>query len=115
VQDQVLYRFEALQYSYVIDADQDVFGVSDPRLHLYKLYATPTPKGYWCGWHKGGKHHFVRNDARKKYAHPTVEAALDGYIERKRAFVRHSRSRLKRAEAHLDLGLRSREGREDMQ
>jgi hypothetical protein len=41
-----------------------------------------TPKGVWLDtWL--GRPRFVRHDTRKKYAHPTMEAAIDSFRRRK--------------------------------
>jgi len=101
---ETLYRYEAMRYSVVIDAEMELFGVSRARLELreYKVVAE-TPCGYWITFGFGGKDKWVSKTSRKRFAHPTVDGAKLAYRKRKRAFVRHAKAQLKRAEEDLSL------------
>ena len=99
-----MYRYESRRYSIAIDAEMEIYGVSQAKLVCQKLYVTSkTPKGYWIGWFKWAKDHWVSNTSRKRYAHPTKEAALVAYTLRKKAYVKHCEARLARAKEDLSL------------
>lgn len=100
---QKFYRYESKRYSIVIDADCDIYGVSPARLELseYQLHSE-TPKGYWIGF-LGGKDVWVSKTARKRYAFPTKEEAMEYYKHRKMSYVKYAKAKLKRAEEDLAL------------
>lgn len=101
-----LYRYDAKRYSVVIDADREEYGVSHPKLELYTFdVIRETPKGYWINPYLGGAR-WVSKTSRKRFAHATQEEALEGFLERKKAHIRHCKSRLKRAQEDLDEGNR---------
>jgi hypothetical protein len=94
----VLWRCEAKRYSYVIDADADRYGTTDPQLEM-RWWAVEryTPKGAWvCG-------QFVLLTGRKRWACPTEQEALESFIARKRKHIRILSSQLSRAQADLAL------------
>lgn len=99
-----LYRYEACSYSIVIDADRDEYGSTGPKLELreYRITAK-TPKGHWIGYFEGAKDRWVSKTSRKRYAYPTKEEALEGYRQKKLAFVRHAEANLSRAKEELAL------------
>jgi hypothetical protein len=97
------YRYESRRYSVTICPDREIFGTSKAELQLieFKLHSE-TPKGHWIGiW--GGKDTWVSKTSKKRYAHPSKDEALQSYVARKKAFVRHSKNRLRRAEEDLAL------------
>ena len=99
----VLYRYISQRYSYVIDAEMEMYGVTDPKLLLceYKVQKT-TPCGYWIYWGQPrGK--WVSATARKRFAHPTKAEALEAYGYRKKAYIRHCEARLSRAKQDFAL------------
>lgn len=99
-----LYRYEVVRYSVVIDAEMDMFGTSRAYLKLREFSITArTPKGVWIGFNRGDKWKWVSNTSRKRYAYPTKVEASEAYKQRKRAFVRHAKAQLKRAEEDLAL------------
>lgn len=99
-----LYRYEAVRYSVVIDAEMEIFGTSRAKLELREFFITArTPKGVWIGFSRGDKWKWVSNTSRKRYAHPTKAEASEAYKQRKLAFVRHAKAQLKRAEEDLSL------------
>jgi hypothetical protein len=94
----VLWRCEAQSYSYVIDADADRYGVTDPRLEL-RWYPVDrrTPKGAWvCG-------QFQRLTAFKKKFSETEEDAINDFKARKRKQIRIVTNQLRRAQQELSL------------
>jgi hypothetical protein len=69
-------------------------------LHQYPVLSE-TPKGVWLDVF--GCKRFVRADARKKYASPTQEEALESFHARKRRQVQILSAQLARAQAALRL------------
>jgi len=82
------YRYESIEY-----ASTDINGefmsptFPDPKLNLITLNLfKETPKGYWIGYgdinslHSGER--WVSKTARKRYAYPTKEEALNNFIKR---------------------------------
>jgi hypothetical protein len=60
-----------------------------------------TPKGVWIS--RYGMKKFVLNDARKRYAYPTIELAKKSFIARKQHQIARLRSQLEQAETALKL------------
>lgn len=100
----VLWRCEAKRYSYTIDADADIFGVTDPRLEItWWRVDRWTPKGAWAA----GK--FILLTAIKRWTCNTEEEAIASFVARKRKQIRILSTQLKRAEAELALVERKQE------
>jgi len=98
-----LYRYEAHRYSVCLDPERELYGSSDAKLECRSYPVSHvTKKGYWTGYN-GGKDRWVSATARKRFAHPTKEEALEGYRQRKKSFVRHASATLRRAEEDLAL------------
>lgn len=99
------YRFKDVLYA---STEIDITGepvVGAPgtlkvELLEYEVIKT-TPKGVWLNVY--GERRFVRTDARKRFACPTVEEAKASFVARKKAQIRIYRSRLRDAELALDL------------
>ncbi|TYO65443.1 hypothetical protein FXV83_16035 [Bradyrhizobium hipponense] len=94
----VLWRCEAQRYSYVVDADREEYGVTDPRLEL-RWYPVDrrTPKGAWCCGE------FVLLTAFKKKFSESEADAIHDFQARKRKHIKILTNQLKRAEADLAL------------
>ena len=94
----VLWRCEAKRYSYCVDPDRDVYGVTDPKLEMWWFTIDrATPKGAWvCN-------RFVLLTATKRWACPTEEEALESFMARKRKQIRILSIQLARAQADLAL------------
>ena len=94
----MLWRCEAKRYSYCVDPDRDVYGVTDPKLEMWWWEIDrATPKGAWvCG-------RFVLLSATKRWACPTEEEALESFMARKRKQIRILSTRLQQAKAELAL------------
>lgn len=88
------YRYEAVQYASLgIDGDYESSKFPNPVLELreYNLFKE-TPKGYWIGYgnysvgypigNLKSNAHWVSKTAKKRYAYPTKEEALNNYIKR---------------------------------
>lgn len=94
----VLWRCEAQRYSVVLDADADLYGITDPRLELrWHRVTKRTPKGAWLGTR------FVLLTARKRWATNTEDEAIESFIARKRRQIEILTGKLKQAEADLAL------------
>ena len=58
-----------------------------------------TPKGVWLNEY--GVQRFVLKDARKRYAYPTKELALESYRKRRESYIKRLKNYLHRAEGGL--------------
>lgn len=68
----------------------------------------PTPKGAWVRLVLGqflGDKKFILRDARKRFACPTKEEALESFLKRKERQINILRAQLKEAEKQYDAGL----------
>jgi hypothetical protein len=93
-----LWRCEAQSYSYVIDADREEYGVTDPRLEM-RWYPVDrrTPKGAWvCG-------EFQLLTAFKKKFSESEEGAIRDFKARKNKQIKILSRQLGRAEQELAL------------
>lgn len=84
------YRYEAVQYASLgMDGDYQSPRIPNPKvvLRTYNL-VRETPKGYWIGYgypfgdYLMGKPIWVSKTARKRFAYPTKEEALNNFIKR---------------------------------
>jgi hypothetical protein len=79
------YRYETVQYASLgMDGDYTSSKIPNPKLELrtYDLIKETT-KGFWIGY--GEIMHYKRwisKTAKKRFAYPTKEEALNGYITR---------------------------------
>lgn len=97
----VLWRCEAKRYSYTIDPETDLFGITDPRLEMYWYYVTKrTPKGAWVC------RKFVLLTAHKRWACNTEQEALDSFVARRKRQIKILKAQLERAEAELALTIK---------
>jgi hypothetical protein len=82
------YRYEDLRHADVNEFDD--IGPTYVKLHVrtYKV-SKVTPKGVWLSYfHIGGICRFVLLEARKRFAHPTKEDALESFKARKAKQIR---------------------------
>lgn len=99
------YRFEDRRYASIHD---ECYTASRLEVELKEMRVKKvTPKGVklvaaYC-WNKGWDIdlRFVRMDAKKRYAHPTKELALQSFIARKEAQVRIYQNRISDAQSAL--------------
>ncbi len=103
------FRYEARHYAPVLD--EYGFARGSGRLEIAERVferVRCTPKGVWLvevwGPYRSGTKRFVRLDARKQYASPSREQALQAFLERKRAQVRILERRLDQARIALEVG-----------
>lgn len=99
----VLYRYEAKRYSYIIDADLDLYGTTQPSLSLDKYRVLKrTPKGAWIEY-RGSEKFVLLSAANKRFACETETEALESFKARKLRQIRILNGQLKRAKEDLDL------------
>ncbi len=108
------YKVYAQSYSVIIDAEREEYGSSPLYLKeaVYKVVKV-TPKGVWIDYQcdiARGRPHFVRLDSRKKFAYPTREQALDGFIAKKRRHVSILSAQHDDALQALNMALRVKAG-----
>ena len=98
----VLWRCEAKRYSYVIDADREEYGVTEPRLEAFWFKVTErTPKGaYILGSDRSNLIILSRN---KAYARNTVDEAIRDFTARRRRQIAILKSQLQKAKQELAL------------
>ncbi len=101
------YRYESYQQGGV---DEDSYFPPTVRVSLSTLnLVKETPKGYWICFGDPkqyyGDKRWVSKTSRKRYAYPTKEEALNGFIFRKKRQVRILKAILDIAQTSLELGL----------
>lgn len=73
---------------------------------LQRLYVVKrTAKGAWLRWpwdHDCIAMRWVADGSGRRFAYPTIAAALDSYVRRKRRQIQHARAAIERAEYALD-------------
>jgi hypothetical protein len=81
------YRYEIVRYSNGVDEFDDPLPGHSVAVEVRDfMVLRHTPKGVWIETWAGDKR-FVLKDARKRYACPTKEEALDSFIARQRRRV----------------------------
>lgn len=79
-----MYRYEERRYAPPLDEFENPIGSGTTEIHLMEFsIVRETPRGAWVSYY-GSEPRFVRNEARKRYACRTKEAALASFIARKR-------------------------------
>lgn len=79
----VLWRIDDRVYSVVLDAESERYGTSDPHIEAQWFPVVKrTKRGAWINvW---GSRKFVRVDARKRWACPSLDEAVASFLARKR-------------------------------
>lgn len=78
----------------------DLQSISEPEPELKEFEVLRhTEKGVWIDHWAGEK--FILNNARRRFAYPTKELALDSYIQRKQKQIKHAENLLAHAKAML--------------
>lgn len=80
----VLWRAEPRRYSYVVDSEREIYGTSDPQLHLFYYevkHRTP------CGARLFYENKFVNLKATKRFACNTRKEAVESLIARRKRQV----------------------------
>lgn len=111
------HRYKDQPYSHVIDADRELYG-STLQLDLvtFEVFKI-TPKGVWLAraWdinrsgdqptlYEHAAKHFVRLNAKRRYAHPTKVEALKSFIARKKSQAAILQRQLDRVDKAERLG-----------
>lgn len=101
----ILWRVEAVRYSYTVDADREEYGTTDPRLELFGLTVLRyTPHGATLHEMSGCRRRWVDlRPGAKQYASRTVAEAVEQFASRRRAQIYILRRQLARAERELAL------------
>jgi len=96
----ILYRAE----SYLFGTLDEYGNVSGYRVsvQITKYYAVKyTKKGYWVARGPYCPMHFIRNDAKKRFAWPTEKEAVESLVARMKCYTKHCERRLEEAKAKL--------------
>ncbi|MBU9200319.1 hypothetical protein KTD31_02995 [Burkholderia multivorans] len=110
----VLYRVEAQWYAPMLDEYDEPSGSSSVVVtaSAYPVVRV-TPKGKWISLGFGGKK-FVLSEARKRYAHETVDLAVESFRARKNRRISILQNQIARAhrelakvESEMSLSLKS--------
>jgi hypothetical protein len=103
-QGDVLYRFDAVSYSYCADPDLEEYRSTGPKLELtcYDVRRW-TPTGATLQVMSGAKHKHVNLMCAKRFACRTPQEALESYRARKRKAVRIYDARAENARRELAL------------
>lgn len=91
------YRFVDIQWAPPVDEWDNILGVGNLTVELHRWTVEKhTPKGVRleCG-------RFVLRDARKRWACPTIEEALESFKARKKLQIKIHQATIKRAEKAL--------------
>ena len=80
---EIWYRFQEQRYSVTIDAEQEIYGTRIDIIRIDYTVIKHTPKGVWLGYGHGGWKRFVKKDATRRFACPTIEEAKVSFIARK--------------------------------
>lgn len=77
------YRYEDVQWAPPFDENENAMGSGSLSVELRSFtVAKTTSKGVWLHQY-GGSDRFVRREARKRFACPTQQEALESFIARK--------------------------------
>lgn len=102
---EVLWRVEAVSYSYTVDADREEYGSTDPRLEIFPLEVLRfTEQGATLRETTGARNRWVDlRPGAKQYASRTVAEAVEQFASRRRAQIYILQRQLARAERELAL------------
>ena len=99
------YRFEDQRYAPSLNEFDEAVGRGSLKIHLYTyLVLKHTPKGVWINASPRfsfGHKKFVLKDARRRFACPTKEEALESFFARKKRQIGILRTRADDAEEAL--------------
>lgn len=100
---QFFYRYEDVQYAAPVDEFDNPMGRGELRVELRKYRVVKaTPTGVWLALYLGHKR-FVRLNARKRFACPTVAEAAESFRARKERQRAIHEARAERAERAMEL------------
>lgn len=99
------YRYDGLKYSWGTDEFDNPLPGCDIRVILREYdIIKKTPKGFWINYCKDtgkNKFRFVLSNARKKFAHETIEAAAESFVARKERQIKILKAQLECAKKEL--------------
>lgn len=97
------YRYDDVLYASMLDEYDNAIGKARLSVELreYKVVKI-TPCGVQLGMWFGAKR-FVRSDSKKRFAHPTKEAARESFIYRKERQAAIYQGRLEKAKRAIAL------------
>lgn len=98
------YRYELHSYGSVDEFDNYVR--SSTRLEVYEYHLVKeTAKGYWISYFEGASSgdRWISKTAKKRFAYPTLEEALEGYIKRSERHKAILEARLRDVNIGLEL------------
>ncbi len=98
------YRYEDVSYAPPYDPETEKHwgpGRTDIVKRSYPVMKI-TPKGVWISQY--GTKRFILADSRKRFAHATVEEAMDSFMARKHAQLRILQSQVSRIQRAIQLG-----------
>ncbi len=104
-----LYRLEDKRYSVVVDAEQEIYS-SKTVIQVYRYKVIKTTAYGWQVDSGFSNTRFVRMDARKVFAAPSYEKALESYLARK---ARQAGIYYARAEAAERCAFMAKQGKYD--
>jgi hypothetical protein len=110
----IWYRYEEVTYHPGVDEyDEPLRGPGRVEVNCYEWRVTKvTPKGVRVGWGMAGlMDRFILLDARKRWAYPTKELALESFIARKERQLRILRAQVETVEKALAIVKRPMETR----
>lgn len=95
-----LYRCETVRYSYIIDADLDMYGTSAPQIRIDRFeIIRRTEKGAWICSVSGKR--FILLTARKRFACETEKEAVESMIARRNRQIRIIEKQLERCKEDI--------------
>lgn len=107
------YRYEDVQYAASLNEYDEPVGQGALRVKLRRYRVLKrTPKGVWLEYGYGNHGRFVLTEARKRFACPTEEQAMESFIARKERQAKIYSAKLKRAELALKAAQRGIVGRD---
>lgn len=106
----VLWRAEARRYSYIVDADSEIYGVTEPEIELYWYEVKHWTKGGNARLYTGGgklvylgKH----SGTQRQWASRTPQEAIQSLIARRQRQIKILKGQLLYAETELALAERA--------
>lgn len=81
--------------------DENRYEIEIRELHF--PVSRTTPKGVWLNMGYGLKEKFILNDARRRFAYPTQELAMESFKARKRHQRQHILRALRQSEKVYEL------------
>jgi hypothetical protein len=108
-----MFRLQSCTYARR-DEDTELLYVSNRTLYFIEVPVVKvTPKGFWLDYY--GSRKFVRAEARKRWAYPTKQEALESFIARREKQLKILRSQISESTLFLGMALAKRNDVEDLE